>query len=80
MFNGASVKFDALFPMLEPEYVVDKVLIATKEETLMLILPKTIYMVMFLEQLMPVRVFEAYLVLMGNDLMKTFKNIRQNNL
>ena len=79
MFNGASVKFDALFPMLEPDYVVDKVIIATKEEKQMLILPKTIYMVLLLEQFMPVRVFESYLVLMGNDLMKTFKNIRHNN-
>ena len=76
MFSGASVKMPMLFPMLEPDYVAEQIVIATREERNELILPRVTNYVVVYVYLMECRVFRAYCKLLGNDLMKTFRQTR----
>ena len=80
ILTGATIKFPTLFPMLEPSWVADQIITATREERNELILPRaTNYFLLFI-YLMPCQVFRRYCRLMGNDLMKTFRQTRDHNI
>ena len=65
---------------MDPAWVVDQIITATREERNELILPRaTNYFILFI-YLMPCKVFRRFGELMGNDLMKTFKQTRKHNI
>jgi len=55
MFTGAKTRFDAVTPMLEPEYVVSKIVNAILTNQEMLILPRFVYVAYALKGLMPIK-------------------------
>ena len=78
--NAATVKLPALFPMLEPEWVADQIITATKEERNELILPRSTSGVLCLIYVWNCEVFRRFGKLLGNDLMKTFRVARRFNI
>ena len=76
MFNNTQAKWPIIFPLLEPEWVADQIIIATREEREQCLLPKMVNATLSLEHLMSARVFRKYCEVLGNDTMKTFKKIR----
>ncbi|XP_036599901.1 short-chain dehydrogenase/reductase family 16C member 6-like [Trichosurus vulpecula] len=51
MFSGCSTKYPALLPLLEPEYISDKIMNAILEEQVYLITPKTAYFAVVLKHM-----------------------------
>lgn len=78
MFNNVQAKWNLIFPLLEPEWVADQVIIATQEEREQVILPKITNVFLLLEHLMSTKVFLRYCEFLGNDAMKSFKKIRSD--
>ena len=76
MFNNTQAKWPLVFPLLEPEWVADQIIIATKEERLQILLPKITNLFLSVEPLMSVGVYLKYCEVLGNGMMKTFKKIR----
>ena len=76
LFNNVEAKWPLFFPLLEPEWVADQILIATREERDQVILPKMSLPFMVPEHFMSLRVWRAYSRLMGSHLMNTFVKIR----
>ncbi|NXA96519.1 RDHE2 dehydrogenase, partial [Melanocharis versteri] len=74
MFDGTKTKWPRVFPILDPEYVVERIITAVRQNREMLQIPRIIYFLLFLKSFLPVK---ATLVLMdyfGNfDAMTTFK-------
>uniref|UniRef100_A0A8C0NWY0 Short chain dehydrogenase/reductase family 16C member 5 n=1 Tax=Canis lupus familiaris TaxID=9615 RepID=A0A8C0NWY0_CANLF len=56
MFEGCSTVRPFLLPVLEPEYVVDKIVDAILQEKVYLYVPRFISFVMFLKSILPVKV------------------------
>lgn len=54
MFAGAITKYPLLFPILEQEYVAQKILDAILDEQHYLIIPKIIWLLLIIKQLLPV--------------------------
>lgn len=55
MFTGAKTRFDAVTPMLEPEYVVGKIVNAVLTNQEMLILPRAVYIAYALKGFLPIK-------------------------
>ncbi|KAM9198165.1 epidermal retinol dehydrogenase 2-like [Dugong dugon] len=55
MFDGCSTSFPNLLPILEPEYVVRKIVDAILQNQLYLCIPKSLYFLLFLKSFLPVR-------------------------
>lgn len=78
MFNNTQAKWPLVFPLLEPEWVADQVIIGTQEEREQLILPKITNLFLIVEHLMSTKVYRKYCEVLGNSTMKTFKKIRDD--
>ena len=78
--NGATVKLPSLFPLLDPNWVIDQTLMATKEERNELVLPRTTTPVICAQYLWNSEVFRAFCKLLGNDLMKTYRPARTHKI
>lgn len=76
MFNNTVAKWPIVFPLLEPEWVADQIIIGTRENKEQVILPKVTNVCLMVEHLMSTRVYRKYCSVLGNDTMKTFKKIR----
>lgn len=76
LFNNVKAKWPLFFPLLEPDWVADQILVATKEERDQVVLPKMALPFFLPEHLMSLKVWRAYSQLMGSDLMDTFVKIR----
>ena len=77
LVKGATVKLPALFPLLDPVWVVDQIITATREERNELILPRATNYVILYMYLMPCQVYRRFCKWLGNDLMKTFRQTRE---
>jgi short-subunit dehydrogenase len=77
MFNNTQAKWPHVFPLLEPEWVADQIIIGTQEEREQLILPKITLLFLMVEPFMSTKVFRKYGDVLGNGMMKTFKKIRE---
>ena len=80
LVSGATVKLPALFPLLDPVWVADQIITATREERNELILPRATNYVVLYMYLMPCEVFRCFCRWLGNDLMKTFHQTRKHKL
>ena len=76
LFNNVQAKWPLIFPLLEPEWVADQIIVATQEERDQVILPKISLVFMLPEHLMSLGVWRSYCDLMGSHLMNTFVKIR----
>jgi len=76
MFNNTQARWPSVFPLLEPEWVADQVIIGTQEEREQLILPKITNLFFAPEHLMSTKVYRKYCDVLGTGTMKTFKKIR----
>lgn len=56
MFTGAKSRFPVLLPLLEPDYVVDRIIDAVLTNQPMLILPRTLYLIYSLRGILPITV------------------------
>ena len=80
IITGATIKFPTLFPMMDASWVVDQMLTATREERNELTVPRITDFFIAQIYLMPCKVFRSFNKLMGNDLMKTFKQTRDHHI
>ncbi|KAM6171823.1 epidermal retinol dehydrogenase 2-like [Erethizon dorsatum] len=55
MFKGCTTGSPTLLPVLEPEYVVRKIVDAIRQEQLYLYMPKFLYFMMFLKSVLPIK-------------------------
>jgi all-trans-retinol dehydrogenase (NAD+) len=55
MFDGASTRFPALLPILDPEYVVDKIMDAVLTNQPVLCVPKLVYIIIALKNIFPAK-------------------------
>ncbi|NWI63676.1 RDHE2 dehydrogenase, partial [Todus mexicanus] len=74
MFEGCTAKWPTLLPTLEPEYVAEKIVTAIRRDQEILMLPRSVYVLAALKNILPVKVG----VLMANyvgvvNLMDSFK-------
>ncbi|XP_067146573.1 epidermal retinol dehydrogenase 2-like [Apteryx mantelli] len=56
MFDGCKTKWPRLLPILEPEYVAEKIVTAIRQNQEILILPRSLYFFFALKNLLPVKV------------------------
>ena len=80
LVSGATVKLPSVFPLLDPGWVVDQIITATREERNELIFPRATNYVVLYMYLMPCEVFRCFCKWLGNDLMKTFHQTRAHKL
>ncbi|NXC33110.1 RDHE2 dehydrogenase, partial [Campylorhamphus procurvoides] len=74
MFDGVKNKWPHMLPMLDPEYVAEKIVTAVRQNQLMLEIPRIIYFLMFLKSFLPWKVTIVLLDYFGAlHLMDTFK-------
>ncbi|KAM6171822.1 uncharacterized protein O8D03_007302 [Erethizon dorsatum] len=74
MFEGCTTKYPFLLPIMELEYVAQKVLNAILEEKVYLVLPKFAYVAFVLKQLISTKMMVAFSEYLGADMsMTTFK-------
>ena len=76
LFNNVEAKWPLFFPLLEPEWVADQIIIATQEEKQMACLPKWINPFWAVEPLMSSKVWRKYSDMLGAHLMNNFVKIR----
>uniref|UniRef100_A0A8D2CRD3 Short chain dehydrogenase/reductase family 16C member 5 n=1 Tax=Sciurus vulgaris TaxID=55149 RepID=A0A8D2CRD3_SCIVU len=55
MFEGCTTKCPMLLPILEPDYVVRKIVDAILQEKMYLYIPKFLYFLMFLRSVLPIK-------------------------
>ncbi|XP_004633422.1 epidermal retinol dehydrogenase 2 [Octodon degus] len=55
MFEGCATSSPTLLPILEPEYVVRKIVDAIRQDQLFLYMPKILYFIMVLKSILPVK-------------------------
>ncbi|NXE49772.1 RDHE2 dehydrogenase, partial [Casuarius casuarius] len=56
MFDGCKTKWPRLLPILEPEYVAEKIVTAIRQNQEILILPRSLYFFFALKNVLPVKV------------------------
>ncbi|NWI08596.1 RDHE2 dehydrogenase, partial [Crypturellus soui] len=56
MFDGCQTKWPRLLPILEPEYVAEKIITAIRQNQEILILPRSLYFFFALKNVLPVKV------------------------
>lgn len=58
MFQGVKTRFPLLLPILEPEYVVSKIMSAIQNDQALLMTPRLLYLTPMLRTLLPVSLFD----------------------
>ncbi|NWW84717.1 RDHE2 dehydrogenase, partial [Rhynochetos jubatus] len=56
MFDGCQTKWPKLLPMLEPEYVAEKIINAIRRNQEMLLLPRSLYFMFAFKNMLPVKI------------------------
>ncbi|NXJ11434.1 RDHE2 dehydrogenase, partial [Odontophorus gujanensis] len=56
MFDGCSTKWPRLLPILDPEYVAEKIMTAIRRDQELLLLPRSLYFFFALKNILPVKV------------------------
>ncbi|NXL85536.1 RDHE2 dehydrogenase, partial [Alectura lathami] len=56
MFDGCRTKWSHLLPILEPEYVAEKIMTAIRRDQAILVLPRSLYFFFALKSILPVKV------------------------
>ncbi|NXC41591.1 RDHE2 dehydrogenase, partial [Penelope pileata] len=56
MFDGCSTRWPCLLPILEPEYVAEKIMTAIRRDQAILILPRSLYFFFALKNILPEKV------------------------
>ncbi|NXH60592.1 RDHE2 dehydrogenase, partial [Rhabdornis inornatus] len=74
MFDGVKSKWPRLLPVLDPEYVAERIISAVRQNQEMLLIPRILFVLYFFKSFLPVK---ANLLLLdyfgGLDIMDTFK-------
>ncbi|NXP70944.1 RDHE2 dehydrogenase, partial [Ramphastos sulfuratus] len=74
MFDGCEAKWPTLLPILEPEYVAEKIMTAIRRDQEILALPCSVYFLVALKQMFPVRAGILFMDYIGVfRLMDTFR-------
>ncbi|XP_041329593.1 epidermal retinol dehydrogenase 2-like [Pyrgilauda ruficollis] len=74
MFDGVKSKWPHVLPVLEPEYVAERIISAVRQNQEVLFIPRITYVFYFLKSFLPVKVTVLLLDYFGLlDLMNTFK-------
>ncbi|XP_068044680.1 epidermal retinol dehydrogenase 2-like [Anomalospiza imberbis] len=74
MFDGVISKRPYILPILDPEYVAERIITAIRQNQEMLFIPRIMYVLYFLKSFLPVKVSVVLLEYFGNlDVMNTFK-------
>ncbi|KAL2308370.1 hypothetical protein Nmel_001403 [Mimus melanotis] len=74
MFDGIKAKWPRLLPVLDPEYVAERIISAVRQNQEMLIIPRILYVVYFLRGFLPVKANLLILDYFGGlDFMDYFK-------
>uniref|UniRef100_A0A8C3BKY3 Short chain dehydrogenase/reductase family 16C member 5 n=1 Tax=Cairina moschata TaxID=8855 RepID=A0A8C3BKY3_CAIMO len=74
MFDGAQTKWSRLLPVLEPEYVAEKIMTAIRRDQEILFLPRSLYVFFALKNILPVKISVLLAEFVGAyNLMDNFK-------
>ncbi|NWW45155.1 RDHE2 dehydrogenase, partial [Pedionomus torquatus] len=74
MFDGCRSKWPRLLPILEPEFVAEKIVTAIRRDQEILILPRSLNFLMFFKYILPVKLALLFSEYFGNfNAMDTFK-------
>ncbi|NXS29967.1 RDHE2 dehydrogenase, partial [Pomatostomus ruficeps] len=74
MFDGVKTKWPRLLPILDPEYVAERIMTAVRQNQEILLIPRIIYILYFLKSFLPVKATVLLMDYFGNfDIMNTFK-------
>ncbi|XP_021411351.2 epidermal retinol dehydrogenase 2 [Lonchura striata] len=74
MFDGVKSKWPHVLPILDPEYVAERIISAVRQNQEMLFIPRIAYVLYFLRSFLPVKAGALVLQYFGNlDIMNTFK-------
>ncbi|NWI83299.1 RDHE2 dehydrogenase, partial [Dryoscopus gambensis] len=74
MFDGIKSKWPRVLPILDPEYVAERIITAIRRNQEILFIPRIIYILYFFKSFLPVKATVLLLDYFGNlDLMNTFK-------
>ncbi|XP_062357818.1 epidermal retinol dehydrogenase 2 [Cinclus cinclus] len=74
MFDGVESKWPRILPILDPEYVAERIISAVRQNQEMLFIPRIIYVLYFLKSFLPVKATVLILDYFGIlDIMSTFK-------
>ncbi|OWK63398.1 Epidermal retinol dehydrogenase 2 [Lonchura striata] len=74
MFDGVKSKWPHVLPILDPEYVAERIISAVRQNQEMLFIPRIAYVLYFLRSFLPVKAGALLLQYFGNlDIMNTFK-------
>ncbi|NXO03274.1 RDHE2 dehydrogenase, partial [Rhinopomastus cyanomelas] len=65
MFDGCRTKWPNMLPILEPEYVADKIVTAVRREQEILLLPRSVYVLLALKSIFPVKVTTLFVDYFG---------------
>lgn len=74
MFDGIKSKWPRLLPILDSEYVAERIVSAVRKNQEVLMIPRLIYVLYYLKSVLPVKAIVLLLDYLGNlDLMNAFK-------
>ncbi|NXS20208.1 RDHE2 dehydrogenase, partial [Mystacornis crossleyi] len=74
MFDGIKSKWPRMLPILDPEYVAERIITAVRHNQEILFMPRILYVLYFLKSFLPVKASVILLDCFGNlDTMNTFK-------
>ncbi|NXO96600.1 RDHE2 dehydrogenase, partial [Certhia brachydactyla] len=74
MFDGVKSKWPHVLPILDPEYVAERIVSAVRQNQEMLFIPRMIYVLYFFKSFLPVKATVLLLDYFGSlDVMSTFK-------
>ncbi|NXI95251.1 RDHE2 dehydrogenase, partial [Psophia crepitans] len=74
MFDGCGTKWPRLLPVLDPEYVAEKIITAVRQDQEMLVIPRSLYVLFALKNILPVKINTLLTEYFGNfRIMDTFK-------
>ncbi|NXQ24391.1 RDHE2 dehydrogenase, partial [Alaudala cheleensis] len=74
MFDGVKSKWPRVLPVLDPEYVAERIISAVRQNQEMLFIPRIIYVLYFFKSFLPVKATVLLSEYFGSlDIMSTFK-------
>ncbi|XP_068860876.1 epidermal retinol dehydrogenase 2-like [Aphelocoma coerulescens] len=74
MFDGVKTNWPRVLPLLDPEYVAEKIITAVRQNQEMLLIPRILYVLYFLKSFLPVKATVLLLDYFGSlEIMNTFK-------
>ncbi|NXC11323.1 RDHE2 dehydrogenase, partial [Orthonyx spaldingii] len=74
MFDGVKTKWPRLLPILDPEYVAERIITAVRQNQEILLIPRILYILYFFKSFIPVKAAALVMDYFGNlDVMNTFK-------